>query len=409
MYNIIGDFMGDFLIYIIKGLLHYCNLLFGLIDFKDIGFMWFIFFVIFLCVIISNNVRTAIINLIKSFLGVVKTVPGFIFLILLFGYYVYIAIFFEEKITLILLFFSIYLFLQTYVNVNMDLLVESDNSIINSIKKFSIPVIVLCIQQIALMLENNNFNNLRYVLLSLIIIPIFSIVFLIFKHYCAYLDFYYKYKNYIKIDDYDFFKIYNESLILCKSYKNNNILLAEFLKENQHLSFEEMKQKVNQLFPKVILLNETENKQKNKLKKTQKKQSKLYIFFNYIWIINIIILVINILLKRFLDIEFGWTYSIVIIYFWYDLMKINKIKNQFDFCIYTVLCVVFIILLIIYSKSLIQFRLTELGFLLPIFIYTRYKTFYKPNLRFLSLPFLSEKNFFGLKPSDYKIKNIGRR
>lgn len=413
LYNIIGDVMGEFLIYIFKGLLHYFNLLFGMLDFKDLGFMWFIMLILVLCIIISKEVRSAINGLIKSFVNVIKTLPGLVFFILFIGYYSYVAIFFEEKITLILLIFSLYLFIQTYINVNMDLLAESENSIVQTIKNFSIPVILLCVQQIALMLENNNFDNLKVVLLSLMIIPIFLVLFIIIKHYCTYDDFYKRYKKYIKIDDFSFFKIYNESLILCKKYKTNNILLAEFIKDNQYLSYQEMQKKINEIFPKVISIYERNNKKELKNKKIVKKQSKLFITFNNIWIINIICLIICVLLKRFLNINYNfcyyWIYAILIIYFWYDLMKLKGISNQFDFVIYMVIYIVFICLLVMYSNSLTQFRITELGFIIPIFIYIRYKTFYKRNLYFLSLPFLSEKNFFGLNPSDYNTKKKERR
>ena len=64
---------------------------------------------------------------------------------------------------------------------------------------------LLCIQQISMMFENGIFNNLNYVFLSLIIIPIFAILFFVMKHYCIYNDFYARYKKYIDMDDYDFF------------------------------------------------------------------------------------------------------------------------------------------------------------------------------------------------------------
>lgn len=255
------------------------------------------------------------------------------------------------------------------------------------------------------MIEFSRFTNFKIVLLSLLIIPIFVIFFLFFKYYFCYQDFYNENKAFIKIDKFSLFKLYNEGLILCKNYKTNNILLAAFLKDNQYLSFNEMKYKMNQVFPKIIFIyNKNNQKVKNKLK----EQSKLFINFNYIWVFSIIGLIVSVFFKRFSNIDFNFSYYlcylIVLIYFWYDLMKLKRIDNQFDFVIYMILYIVFVTLLVIYSNSLIQFRLTELGFIIPIFVYIRYKTFYKANLHFLNLPFLSENNFFGLSPSDYNMQ-----
>ena len=126
---------------------------------------------------VSKDVRKNVLGLVHPSLNVIKTLPGFLFLILFLGYYIYIAIFFEEKITFIVLILSIYLFVQDFFKTNLNLLLESENSIFDSIKDISFPVILLCIQQMSMMFENGTFNNLNYILLSLIIIPIYSILF----------------------------------------------------------------------------------------------------------------------------------------------------------------------------------------------------------------------------------------
>lgn len=155
--------MIKFFEYIFKGFLHYVNLMFGLLDFKDLGFMWVIIVGLIIAFFVSKDVRKGILGLINSSLNVIKTLPGFLFFILFLGYYIYIAIFFEEKITFILLILSIYLFVQDFFKANLNLLLESDNSIFDSIKDISFPVILLCIQQISMMFENDIFNNLNYV------------------------------------------------------------------------------------------------------------------------------------------------------------------------------------------------------------------------------------------------------
>lgn len=398
--------MMDFINYVIKGILHYCTLLFGMLDFKELGFMWIIIIILLVCTIINKDVRKSIFELIKSFIGVVKTIPGFLFLILLISYYSYIAIFFEEKITIIVLILSTYLFLQTFATVNLDLLAESENSVWKSIKKFSLPVILLCIQQITTMVESGNFTNLNMVLYSLLIIPIFSILFFVFKHFCTYIDFYKRHKKYIKMSDFDFFKVFNESLILCNSYKKNNILLSKFVKDNSNLNVIEMKQKINDIFPKVISYTIQEEKQQKKLNSKKEMPTKLFVFFNYIWLFNILGIVVSVIWKRFFDTNFGfwyyWSYAILLIYFLYDLLRIKKIENQYDFVTYLFIYMVAIGLLVLYSFNLKEIRLTELGFMIPIFIYIRYKSYYKPKINFLRLPIISKSNFFGIDPHNFK-------
>ena len=83
-------------------------------------------------------------------------------------------------------------------------------------------------------------------------------------------------------------------------------------------------------------------------------------------------------------------------------MKIKKIENQFDFVMYMSIYVILIIFLLIYNYSLNNDRLTELGFLVPIFLILRIYTLNKKFSDLLMLPFLSENNFFGLNPTDYK-------
>lgn len=398
--------MIKFFEYIFKGILHYINLMFGLLDFKDLGFMWIIIAGLIIAFFVSDDVRKCILCLINSSLNVAKTLPGFLFFILFLGYYVYIAIFFEEKITFSVLILSIYLFVQDYFKTNLNLLLESKNSIFDSIKDISFPVILLCVQQISTKFENGTFNNLNYVFLSLIIIPIFSILFFAMKHYCIYNDFYTRYKKYIDIDNHDFLKIFNASLIECGTYKENEKVLSKFIIDNRKKTYNEMKNELRQDRRK-IRSNESKIIKSNK-KSIKYKQSKLFIIFNYIWLFNILSVMINIFLKRYLNMSFVFlyycSYGVLLIYFWYDLMKLKMIENQYDFIMYMFIYIILIVLLLLYDHSLINFRLTELGFLIPIFITIRICTYYKKFPNLLTLPFLSKNNFFGLKPENYKKK-----
>ncbi len=398
--------MQEFIKYIIEGMLHYINLIFGLLDFKNLGFMWIIIIGLITAFFVNKDVRKNVLGLVHPSLNVIKTLPGFLFFILFLGYYIYISIFFEEKITFIVLILSIYLFVQDFFKTNLNLLLESENSIFDSIKDISFPVILLCIQQMSMMFENCTFNNLNYVLLSLIIIPIFSILFFVMKHYCIYTDFYARYKKYIDIDDYSFFKIFNDSLIECGTYKKNEKVLSRFIMDNRKKSYEEMRVELNQDIRKII--SNEKKTIRNKRKNTKYKPSKLFIIFNYIWIFNIVSVLVSVLFKRYLNTPFDfwyyWSYGILLIYFWYDLMRLKRIENQYDFAMYMFIYIILIVFLLLYNHSLTTFRLTELGFLIPIFIVIRICTYYKKFPNLLTLPFLSKNNFFGLKPEDYKKK-----
>ena len=297
----------DFFKYIWRGFLHYITLLFELLDFRDLGFMWIILIGVLIISIFNKTVRNSIIGLMHPVINVIKTLPGFIFFSLFLSYYIYISIFFEEKITIVVLIFSIYLFIKDFIKTNLNLLLESESTIWDSIKDIIIPAIVLCFQQISIMVENNNMDNIKYVLLSLAIIPIFSILFFIMKHYCIYTDFYARYKQYISIDDYAFFKIFNNCLIECRTYKNNEKVLSEFITKNKNATFEQL----NQNFSKDIknIINEKNiNNKKLKQREVKVKQSKLFKIFNYIWIFNILNVVLYIIFKRFMDSPFGFGY-----------------------------------------------------------------------------------------------------
>ena len=82
-------------------------------------------------------------------------------------------------------------------------------------------------------------------------------------------------------------------------------------------------------------------------------------------------------------------------------MKLKKIENQFDFVWYGFIYICLIGLLIIFSNTLKEFRLSELGFMIPIFIFIKLITYRKDFPDLLNLPFLSKNNFFGLDPQKY--------
>lgn len=390
--------------YFFKGFLHYCNLLFNMFDFKDAGFMWIIILGMLLFIFINKEIRRLFLDIIKSLIGVIKTPPGIFFLILFLIYYTYITIVFEKKISIIILVTSLYLLAQDYIKINMSLLLETEHSVIKIIFDISLSAILLCFQQIVAMAEINDFSNLIAVLYSLLIIPVFSFVYFLFKHFCIYSDFYKINQKYIPYNDFEFFKFFNYTLLKTKNYKTTAELLTRILLQNVSFDFKTFK---------ICLITELSHIKSKELnnKKTVKikvKKNKIVMFFFYVWIANIIFLTIYIIDKRFNNTGYNYlyyhTYIIILIYFWVDLMKFKKIENQYDFVLYGLIYIILIILLIIFSTTLKEFRLSELGFMIPIFIFTKCITYKKSFPDFLNLPFLSENNFFGLDPKKYNTK-----
>lgn len=389
--------MDKIFIYLLKGLLHYINVLFSFLDFFDMAIMILIFVVLAICLIISSDFRHTIIPFFKSLKNVIKTIPGFLLLIIFVGYYVYILLFFENKINLILLLLTFYLIFKDYLDTNLNLLVDSKKSTLDSIKDVSFAIILIFLQQVSLMAEMNNYENLTCVCLSLSMIPIYSIIFIFTKTFCIYDEYYNKNKKRINIDDFDFFKLYIICLFRTKNFNSVYHHLDNILKHNNKKYLEYK----NDLKEELVV-----NKENNNKPKLINKKIKLLTFGNILWIINMVIVIAMINGKRFLEFNYNSVYYICLItlfiFLWVDLMKIKRIKNQYDFIVYTFINITIIILILIYNNSLKIFRLSELGFLVPIFIFFRIKAI-KEKIPFLpNLPFLTNDNFFKLDPKNYK-------
>lgn len=108
--------------------------------------------------------------------------------------------------------------------------------------------------------------------------------------------------------------------------------------------------------------------------------------------------------KRFFNINFSfsyyWTLFILSIYFIDDLMKMYKIKCQYDFIIYLVIAIAEYLILIIYYFQIQNGRLSNMLFLVAVYIV--FALLFRKNKRisFLNMPAISKENFFGLPPKD---------
>lgn len=192
-------------------------------------------------------------------------------------------------------------------------------------------------------------------------------------------------------------RIFNESLIESGNYKINRKILEEFLKDNCLLEYKEMKAKLISDLP-FLLKKYKEKKLKNNKKKQKTTKPKKVLLL--IWLLNIFCLVDFVLKVRFFDGSFGFLYYvslfILLIYLWVDFMKIKNIKNQFDFVIYGLIYIVLIIFITWYTYTLNAFRLSELGFIIPILVIIHFRYFKNNFPNFLIMPGISENNFFGM-------------
>lgn len=393
--------------YILKGLSHYIYLLFNMLDFKDNGFILIIIFGMLLMCIKDKTVYKSVISVLKSIYNISKTKVGFIIVCLVSSYYMYTLIYFESKYNLIVFIFTIYLFIQDILKINLILLPESKINLTDLLKDIATPILVLFISEFVTMVEEENFNNITLVFCSLIFIPIFFIIIIVFRHFIFYEDTYNIYKKRIKIDDYEFFKIVSIISIKSKNYRITRIVLEEFLNNTYNLTYNEMKIELKGNINYII--KKYKEKSNNKIQKQKYKKNKVFKMFEFIWSANILCVIYLAIDKRFyigsLDISYYWSISILNIYFWCDLMKNRDIENQYDFIIYMVINIILIVMIICYLIGINNTRLSERLFYIPIFIILHFKAYNKKFPNILNMPFLTENNFFGLDPNQYNKSN----
>ena len=392
--------------YILKGASHYIYLLLNMLDFKDNGFILIIILGMLVMCIKDKTIYKSCISVLKSIYNISKTKVGFIIVFLVFSYYIYTLIYFESKYNFMLIIFTIYLSMQDILKINLILLPESKIKLIDLLKDIAMPILVLFISEFVTMIENANFDNINYVFYSLIFIPIFIIVIIIFRHFIFCEDTYNIYKKRIKIDDYEFFKIVSIISIKSKNYIMTRIVLNEFLNDVDNLNYNEMKVELNRNINDIIKCNKGRNN--NKIRKQKYKKSRILKIFEVIWMANIICVIYSAINRRFytesLDISYYWSIFILNIYFWCDLMKNRAIENQCDFVIYMFINIILIVMIACYFIGINNERLSEMLFYIPIFTLIHFKAYNKKFPNILNMLFLTKNNFFGLDSSKYNKK-----
>ena len=273
--------------YLAKGLLHYINSLFYFIDFYDKSIMILIFVVLLICFIKSFDFRYSIVSFLKTLKNVIKNIAGLILLMIFVLYYIYVLFYFENEISPLLILFTLYLIFKDFIDTNLNLLVNSKKDTIESIKDVSFAVLLIFLQQLSSMAEVNNFNNIKYVLLSLMMIPIYTIIFSIIKMLTTYDAYYRKNKKRINIDDFDFFRLYIYCLFRVNNFKIVHEHFDNILK-NDYRNYMEYK---NELRKEIAFNN---FKEKNYIEKAKIKITSLK---NIFWLINILIIIYYIICK----------------------------------------------------------------------------------------------------------------
>ncbi len=241
-----------------------------MLDFKDNGFILIIIFGMLLMCIKDKTVYKSVISVLKSIYNISKTKVGFIIVCLVSSYYMYTLIYFESKYNLIVFIFTIYLFIQDILKINLILLPESKINLTDLLKDIATPILVLFISEFVTMVEEENFNNITLVFCSLIFIPIFFIIIIVFRHFIFCEDTYNIYKKRIKIDDYEFFKIVSIISIKSKNYRITRIVLEEFLNNTYNLTYNEMKIELKGNINYII--KKYKEKSNNKIQKQKYKK-----------------------------------------------------------------------------------------------------------------------------------------
>lgn len=340
-------------------------------------------------------------NIGKTFLKMIFSLFGIILLITMASYYCFSIFAFEDNINILILIITLALFCKDLYEFMNNSILDENKKTINSIIEMSESVFILFFYRLLYVIETRNFNELNKVMYSLIFIPIIAIIIIIMKILTTVETITIEHFKTEKLDNIEYLKLFLVVLKKEKSINNTNKIISCFFKSNKMQLYDEAKQGILKCNNDNIQNEKEEIKvQKNKGKKKFKVKSIIFI----IWIISILTTIYSIIAKRFFNFKFDIKYylSLVVlsIYFIGDIMKIYRIECQYDFIIYFFISIVEYIILLIYYIQIQNGRLSNMLFLVIIYIIVA--TLFRENktMKFLDMPFLSEKNFFGLEPKE---------
>lgn len=341
----------------------------------------------------------------KAFFKMVFSPFGVILLITMASYYCFTIFAFEDSINILIITITLALFCKDLFEfINNSILDENKKTIV-SIIEISEPVFILFFYRLLYVIELKNFNELNKVFFSLIFVPIIAIVIIIMKILTTVETITVSYSSIEKLEGIEYLKLFLIVLVKERSINNTNKTINEFFKYNRQLLYNKAKKK-------IIEYESTKKNSKEKkmhfLKSREKRDFNIRSISFIIWISNIVSILYLIIMKRFFDVDFDFEYYfcliILSIYFISDMMKIYKIECQYDFVIYFVISVVEFVILFIYYNRIQNGRLSNMLFLVVIYVIIAILFRRNKTIRFLDMPFLSEKNFFGLPPKESHYK-----
>lgn len=333
----------------------------------------------------------------KTFLKMVFSPFGVILLIIMASYYCFTIFAFEDSINILIIIITLALFCKDLFEFMNNSILDENKKTIVSIMEISESVFILFFYRLLYVIELGNYSELNKVIYSLIFVPIIAMVIIIMKILTTVEVITVRYSRVEKLDDIEYLKLFLIVLIRERSINNTNKIMNDFFRDNKQLLYYEARERIIE-YESAKIKNKEKNVQFSEGREKRNFNIKSITFI--IWIINLLSIIYSISMKRFFDTNFdiGYYLSLIIlsIYFIADMMKIYKIECQYDFVIYLVISLVEYIILLVYYIQIQNGRLSNMLFLVVIYIimailFRRTKT-----MRFLDMPLLSEKNFFGL-------------
>lgn len=314
---------------------------------------------------------------IKMYIDIAKTFIKMIFSsfgIILFGvmvsYYCFTIIAFEEKISIIFIIITLCLFFKDLFEFMTNSIIDENKKTINSILEICKSIFILIFYRLIYMIELRNFSEFNYLLYSLIFIPVIALIIIMMKILTTVEILTTRFSKNEKLEDIEYLKLFLRTLLKVKSINNTYKIINDFFVNNKKKTYKEALQQMQ--FHKDSKLN---TKKSKRIKEKNNKLKVKSIWF-IIWIANILNAVYIIIEKRFFNINFSfsyyWTLFILSIYFIADLMKMYKIKCQYDFIIYLVIAIAEYLILIIYYFQIQNGRLSNMLFLVAVYIFLHY-------------------------------------
>ena len=313
------------------------------------------------------------------------------------SYYCFTIFTFEDSINVLIIIITLVLFCKDLFEFMNNSILDENKKTIVSIMEISESVFILFFYRLLYVIELRNFDELNKVILSLIFVPIIAIIIVIMKTLTTVETITVRYSNIEKLEDIEYLKLFLMILVKERSINNTNKIINNFFRDNRQLLYNEAKKK-------IIKYESTKTNSKEKnihfSKGREKRNFNIKSISFTIWILNILSIIYSIIMKRFFNANFDFGYyfclTILSIYFISDMMKIYTIECQYDFVIYFVISFVEFIILFIYYNKIQNGRLSNMLFLVIIYVIIAILFRRNKTMRFLEMPFLSEKNFFGL-------------